>query len=109
MKIVIHHYNAFTTSLNRGNPAGVVFHADGLSDADMQAIAHKVGSNAMAFVLKSESADQRIRYVTLRHEMPLYGHATFCSVIRCDGRLHGKVRIGLLRRKKLHFTGRAGL
>lgn len=46
--IPVFHYDAFSNVPNKGNPAGVVFDADSLSDEQMQHIAHEVGFNEMS-------------------------------------------------------------
>ncbi|MGE7913178.1 PhzF family phenazine biosynthesis protein [Lysinibacillus xylanilyticus] len=46
MKIVtVHHYDAFSTIPNKGNPAGVVVEGDQYSEVEMQDIAKQVGFN----------------------------------------------------------------
>ncbi|MGE7947341.1 PhzF family phenazine biosynthesis protein [Lysinibacillus sp. NPDC093688] len=46
MKMVtVHHYDAFSTIPNMGNPAGVVVEGDQYSEIEMQAIAKQVGFN----------------------------------------------------------------
>ena len=42
MKPQVYHVDAFTSVPFRGNSAGVVLHADGLSDAQMQLIAREL-------------------------------------------------------------------
>ncbi|MNW44061.1 putative isomerase YddE [compost metagenome] len=79
-RITVYHYDAFSTKPNYGNPAGVVLHADSLSDADMQPIAGVVGFNETVFVLRSSVADLRLRYFTPGHEINLCGHATIASI-----------------------------
>lgn len=81
MEVLVHHYDAFSATPNKGNPAGVVLDADGMSDAMMQEIALKVGFNETAFVLPSFEAAIRIRFFTPGHEIPLCGHATIASVV----------------------------
>ncbi|MGY3189277.1 PhzF family phenazine biosynthesis protein [Lysinibacillus sp. TE18511] len=68
MKIVtVHHYDAFSTIPNKGNPAGVVVEGDQYSEIEMQDIAEQVGFNETAFAQKSDKADLRIRYFTPGH------------------------------------------
>jgi len=78
--VKVYHYDAFSKEPNKGNPAGVVFNGDGLTDDEMQEIALKVGFNETAFPVKSDIADLRIRYFTPGHEMNLCGHATMATV-----------------------------
>ncbi|SOC06433.1 PhzF family phenazine biosynthesis protein [Ureibacillus xyleni] len=78
--IPVYHIEAFSKEPNKGNPAGVVFHADHLTEKEMQEIALRVGFNETAFALQSEVADFRIRYFTPGHETNLCGHATMATV-----------------------------
>lgn len=55
--VKVYHYDAFSTEPNKGNPAGVVFNGDDLTDKQMQEIAFKVGFNETAFVVGSDHAD----------------------------------------------------
>lgn len=90
MKVLVRHYDAFSSTPNMGNPAGIVLDASGLSDEEMQAIALQIGFNETAFVLPSDKADFQIRFFTPGHEIPLCGHATVASIIALfeKGRLH---------------------
>lgn len=40
-KIKVHHYDAFSNTPNKGNPAGVVLDANDLTELEMQDIAQK--------------------------------------------------------------------
>ena len=71
--------DAFTTEPFAGNAAGVVPEADGLTDAQMQAVADELGASETAFVRGSDDADRRIRYFTPTTEVDLCGHATVAS------------------------------
>lgn len=79
-KYTVFHYDAFTDTAGMGNPAGIVFDGDHLSEVEMQDIALKVGFNETSFPVKSEIADIRIRYFTPGHEINLCGHATIATV-----------------------------
>ena len=74
----LYRIDAFTTQRGDGNPAGVVTDARGLSDAQMQAIAHALGYSETAFVLppRGDDHDLHIRYFTPSVEVPVCGHAT---------------------------------
>lgn len=71
---------AFSNKGNKGNPAGIVFDADWISDKEMQRIANKIGFNETVFMSKSKVADIRLRYFTPNHEMNLCGHGTVASI-----------------------------
>jgi PhzF family phenazine biosynthesis protein len=79
-RINIAYYEAFTEMPGRGNPAGVVFDGDSLTEDEMQIIAREVGFNETAFILSSSIADIRLRYFTPGHEMNLCGHGTVASI-----------------------------
>lgn len=68
--------NSFATGSGGGNPAGVVFNADELNEAQMLEIAAKVGFSETAFVSSSDKADYRVRFFTTEAEVDLCGHAT---------------------------------
>lgn len=79
MKPQVYHVDAFTSEPFRGNSAGVVLHADGLSETQMQLIARELRHSETAFVLKSDESDVRIRYFTPTVEVPICGHATIAA------------------------------
>ncbi len=81
MKPQIYHVDAFTSEPFRGNSAGVVLHADTLSDAQMQLIARELRHSETAFLLKSEESDVRIRYFTPTVEVPICGHAPWPRIM----------------------------
>jgi PhzF family phenazine biosynthesis protein len=70
--------DAFTSTRFTGNPAGVVLDADGLSDAQMLAIARELNNADTAFVLDPTDPDHdiRVRFFTPRTEAAFVGHAT---------------------------------
>lgn len=70
--------DAFTHQRFTGNPAGVVLDADGLSDAEMQALARELNHGDTAFVLRPDATDHdvRVRFFTPRREAGFVGHAT---------------------------------
>lgn len=75
------HIDAFTTTLFKGNPAGVVLDADGMSAAQMQALARELKHSETAFVMAPQDAshDVAIRYFTPCTEVPVCGHATIAA------------------------------
>lgn len=77
----LYHVDAFTQTLFRGNPAGVVLEADGMSDQQMQDLARELKHSETAFVLRADGDDHdlRVRYFTPTTEVPLCGHATIAA------------------------------
>lgn len=75
------HIDAFTTTLFKGNPAGVVLDADGLDAQQMQALARELKHSETAFVMAPQdgSHDVYIRYFTPATEVPICGHATIAA------------------------------
>lgn len=80
--------SAFCVNDTGGNPAGVVFSDEVLSDAKMLDIAKEVNYSETAFLVK-EADSYRIRYFSPETEIAFCGHATIAS-----GASLGK-RIGL--------------
>jgi PhzF family phenazine biosynthesis protein len=77
----IYQVDAFTKERFRGNPAGVVTNADGLSDSQMQAIARELNNAETAFILSPTASDHdvRVRFFTPTTEVPSCGHATISA------------------------------
>ena len=97
-------YAAFTRDASGGNPAGVVLAAEGLSDAEMQAIAAEVGFSETAFLWNQSEGpiperSYRIRYFSPLAEVPFCGHATIATAVALAE------RIG---QGPLHFSARPG-
>ena len=80
-KIQVHQVDAFTRERFTGNPAGVVLNADGLTEAQMLAIARELNNADTAFILSPESNDHqlRARFFTPRTEAGFVGHATVAA------------------------------
>ncbi len=80
--LITYQVDAFTRERFRGNPAGVVLNADGLSDQDMQLIARELNNSETAFLLAADGADcdGLIRYFTPLKEVPICGHATIAAM-----------------------------
>jgi len=73
----IYQVDAFTTEKFRGNPAGVVPNADGLTEQQMQQIARELNNSETAFIFSGdENCDVHIRFFTPTREVPICGHAT---------------------------------
>lgn len=79
-KLPMMQVDAFTRKAYGGNPCAVVFDADELADAAMQAIALEMNLSETAFVMDSEVADIRARYFTPTAEIPLAGHPTIATL-----------------------------
>jgi len=79
--VTVYQVDAFTTQLFKGNPAGVVLNADGLSDDQMQYIAREMNNSETAFILSPQSDDHDVwlRYFTPATEVPICGHATIAA------------------------------
>ena len=80
-KYRIYQIDAFTKEKLKGNPAGVVTNADGLSEQQMQEIAREFNNSETAFILSPEddSYDVRVRFFTPTSEVPICGHATIAA------------------------------
>ena len=80
-KYRIYQIDAFTQKRFEGNPAGVVANADGLTDAQMQAIARELNNAETAFILSptGDDHDVRVRFFTPTTEVPSCGHATISA------------------------------
>jgi PhzF family phenazine biosynthesis protein len=81
--------DAFTDEPLRGNAAGVVPDATGLTGEQMQSIARELGASETAFLAPADDADRRVRYFTPETEVDLCGHATIGShaLLYADGAL----------------------
>lgn len=91
MKVETYKLNAFTQSIEGGNPAGVVLNADKLSEVQMQRLARLIGFSETAFVTTSEKADFKVRFFTPSTEVDLCGHGTIAtfSLLLQKGMLEG--------------------
>jgi PhzF family phenazine biosynthesis protein len=81
-RISVYQVDSFTKELFKGNPAGVVPHADGLTEAQMQSIALEMNNSETSFLFLPDdnSCDGIIRYFTPRNEVPTCGHATIAAM-----------------------------
>lgn len=70
---------AFPKTTYGGNKAGVVLDASGLSEDEMQEIAHDVGYSETAFVTTGKETDFHVRFFTPTSEVDLCGHATIAT------------------------------
>lgn len=73
--------DVFTPVALKGNPLAVVIGADGLSDAEMAALANWTNLSETAFLLQptTAGADYRVRIFTPERELPFAGHPTLGS------------------------------
>lgn len=80
-KYRVYQIDAFTKEPFTGNPAGVIANADGLSEAQMQAIARELNNSETAFILSPTSPDHDVwvRFFTPTTEVPTCGHATISA------------------------------
>jgi PhzF family phenazine biosynthesis protein len=74
-------YTAFAAAPDGGNPAGVVLDAAALSDADMLAIADRVGYAETVFVTGGSDDRVLVRYFSPAAEVPFCGHATVALAV----------------------------
>lgn len=77
----LYQVDAFTDRPFTGNPAGVAPEAEGLTPAQMQAIARELNNSETAFILPAEGPDHdvRVRFFTPTTEVPICGHATIAA------------------------------
>jgi PhzF family phenazine biosynthesis protein len=80
-RVRIFQVDAFTRTPLTGNPAGVVPDADGLSAAQMQAIARELNNSDTAFLFRADAPDHdvKLRFFTPRAETGFVGHATVAA------------------------------
>lgn len=104
-KLTIFQIDSFTKERYKGNPAGVVLNADGLTEIQMQLIARELNNSETAFLFSPDDRDCHavIRYFTPLKEVPTCGHATIAAFYAkaieekldsCTLRI--KTRIGIL-------------
>ncbi|MGH8808445.1 MAG: PhzF family phenazine biosynthesis protein, partial [Noviherbaspirillum sp.] len=102
--------DVFTTEPYRGNPLAVVLDGDGLTTAQMQAIARWTNLSETTFVCTPEhpDADYRLRIFAPLVELPFAGHPTLGSahallssgfVPKRGGTLVQECGVGLVRLK----------
>ncbi|KAJ9431369.1 phenazine biosynthesis protein PhzF family [Candidatus Pantoea symbiotica] len=78
MKVAFKQVDVFTSSAFKGNPLAVIMDAQGLSDAQLTAIARWTNLSETTFVLPPQdaAADYRVRIFTVEGELPFAGHPT---------------------------------
>lgn len=101
----VYQVDAFTSKKFKGNPAGVVTNAEGLSEQDMQCTARELNNSETVFIFPPDdtSHDIKLRYFTPTTEVPSCGHATIAAhYVRAiekqlnSGRVIQKIGIGIL-------------
>ncbi len=84
--------DSFTNEAFKGNPAGVCFPKNEISNDSMLNIAKELGLSETAFVWETEKDNTyKIRYFSPKKEIPLCGHATLASakvLFKIDGVKH---------------------
>ncbi len=80
-KYTLYQVDSFTKEKFKGNTAGVVTNADGLTDEQMQMIAREMNNSETAFILSPDADDYkvRVRFFTPKTEVPTCGHATVAA------------------------------
>ena len=80
-KYTLYQIDSFTKEKFKGNPAGVVTNADGLTVDEMQKIARELNNSETAFIFSSnnDEYDVHIRFFTPISEVPICGHATIAA------------------------------
>jgi trans-2,3-dihydro-3-hydroxyanthranilate isomerase len=96
--------DVFAEAALRGNPAAIVFDADGLSEAQMQALGREFNLSETAFILKPRDPAHtaQVRIFTPGNEVPFAGHPNIGSAFAL-ARRRGSTGDDLL------FDERAGL
>ena len=79
MKVTAKIVNAFTDSIDGGNPAGVVLNSPELTDKQMANITKQLNVSETAFVFPSNIADYKIKFFSPNIEVDLCGHATIAT------------------------------
>lgn len=92
MKVTVCKVNAFSESLQGGNPAGVVIDSPILTDEQMKQVSKELSVSETAFVFPSNVADFDVRFFSPTVEVDLCGHATIATffTMASKGRLSTK-------------------
>ena len=105
IKRTVYQIDSFTKEKFKGNAAGVVVNAEGLSDDQMLLIARELNNSETAFLFPpdGQDCDGVIRYFTPKTEVPICGHATIAAMYakaleenRESCILKFKTRVGIL-------------
>lgn len=98
---------AFTKDKTQGNPAGVIFDADKLSEEQMMKISADLGFSESAFVSQSDKADFKIRFFSPKQEVDLCGHNTIAAIHALLE--NGKIQLDNSETKEITIETRAGI
>ena len=79
MNFIAKKVNAFTDSVDGGNPAGVVLNSPQLTEKQMAFVTKFLKVSETAFVFPSKKADYKIRFFSPEKEVDLCGHATIAT------------------------------
>ncbi|MTI70433.1 MAG: PhzF family phenazine biosynthesis protein [Firmicutes bacterium] len=79
MEIILYQVDAFTDKPFRGNPAGVIPDAKGITEREMQNIAKELNLSETAFVTKKKDDLYSVKFFTPICEVNLCGHATIAT------------------------------
>ncbi len=102
MKVNVYTLNSFAKTKEGGNAAGVITDADTFSEAQMRKIAAILGFSETAFVMKSNTADCKVRFFTPNAEVDLCGHATIAA-------FYTMASLGMLKQGKYKQETKAGI
>ena len=75
----VHRIDAFAEGKYKGNPAGVYYLTEYLSDDELQKIATRIGLPVTAFLKHLSDNQFYIRWFTMNCEVNLCGHATMAA------------------------------
>lgn len=89
VELDIFHVDAFTDTPFGGNPANVVLGDHRLEDETLHKVAKEMNARETVFVLKSDVADFRFRYLTPKSEIIFSGHPTIAA-------FHALIKEGLV-------------
>lgn len=98
---------AFTKDKAKGNPAGVIFNADNLTDKHMVKISADLGFSESSFVSQSDKGDFKIRFFTPTQEVYLCGHATVATIHALME--IGRINLGDNNKKTVTIETKAGV
>ncbi|MFJ5161706.1 PhzF family phenazine biosynthesis protein [Pantoea sp. NPDC088449] len=113
MQVAFKQVDVFTSSAFKGNPLAVIMDAQGLSDAQLAAIARWTNLSETTFVLppQDEAADYRVRIFTVEGELPFAGHPTLGTAhalleagwpLKTPGKIVQECGVGLVEVKISH-------